>query len=95
MFKMFTQQDVPKSAFEMAYAHADSDPVSQLIRACRWLFWIAVFASIVLIVIHGTSRAENRFARVEWICFLVFNTGNFALYHVERRRKNKKEAETS
>jgi len=53
-----------------------------------------MFASIALIVIHGTSRAENRFARVEWICFFVFNTGNFALYHAERRRKNKKEAET-
>jgi hypothetical protein len=94
MFKMFTQQQVPQSALEMAYAPADSGSNSKLIRACRWLFWSAMFASIALIVIHGTSRAENRFARVEWICFFVFNTGNFALYHAERRRKNKKEAET-
>jgi hypothetical protein len=93
MFKIFTEEAVPKSAFEMMYARANPDSVSKLIRACRWLFWAAMFASIALIVIHGTSRAENRFARLEWICFFVFNTGNFALYHVERRRQKKKEAE--
>ena len=93
MIRMFSQQEVPKSALKMAYAPADSGSASKLIRACRWLFWAAMFASIALIVIHGTSRAENRFARLEWICFFVFNTGNFALYHVERRRQKKKEAE--
>jgi len=94
MFKMFTKEAAPKSAFEMAYTPAGSGSASKLIRACRWLLWIAMVVSIGLIVIHGTSRVENRFARIEWICFLVFNTGNFALYHVERRRKKQKEAET-
>jgi hypothetical protein len=89
MFKIFTEEAVPKSAFEMMYARANPDSVSKLIRACRYLLWAAAAASIVLIVIHGTSLKQNRFVLVECACFFAFSTGNFALSLLERRRKKK------
>jgi hypothetical protein len=89
MFKIFMQEAVPKSAFEMMYARANPDTASQLIRACRWLLLAAAAASIVLIIIHGISLKQNRFVFVEWACFVAFSTGNCVLYLVECRRKKK------
>src|SRR5215469_12042164 len=86
MFKIFTEQEVPKSALDMAYSPANPDPVSKLIRVCRWLFSAAMVASLALIAFH-VSRGENRFS--EWIWYLVLTVGNYALYLLERWRKKK------
>jgi hypothetical protein len=89
MFKMFTEQDVPKSALDMAYSPADPNPVSKIIRACRWLLCAAMFASLALIIIHGVRDSDYRFPSGGWYCFIVFNAGNYALYLLERHRKKK------
>jgi hypothetical protein len=89
MFKIFMQEAVPKSAFEMMYASANPDRASRLIRACRRLLLAAAIASIVLLIIHGISLKQNRFVFVEWACLVAFTAGNQALYLVECRRKKK------
>jgi hypothetical protein len=72
--------------FEM-YTPADRDPASLLIRIYRWAFWAAAAVSVSMVLLHGTSLRQNPYARSEWICFFVFNIGNFALSLIERRRK--------
>jgi hypothetical protein len=76
------------------YTRADRDPASKLIRACRWVLWAAMLVSIALVLTHGTSRRQNPFALIEWVFYFAFSTGNFALFVVERRRKEDKEFET-
>jgi len=92
MFKIFSEQVTPKSALDMAYSSVDPDPVSRIIRACRWLLWAAMFASLALMAIHGIRNGDYRFPRVDWIAYSVSTAGNYALYEVERRRKKKKDA---
>ena len=90
MFKMFTEQEVPKSAFDMAYSRADPDLVSRLIRACRWLLWAVMFASLALMAIHYL-RGSYRVTRIDWLTYFASVVANYALYRLERRRKKNKE----
>jgi hypothetical protein len=47
-----------------------------------------------MVLLRGTSLRQNPYARIEWIWFFLFNTGNLALSLVENRRKKQKETET-
>ena len=86
--------DIYTPAKTQWYTPADRDPTSKLIRTCRWAFWAVAFVSVSLVLIQGTSLKQNRFALLEWTCFFIFNTGNFALSLVERRRRETKESES-
>jgi hypothetical protein len=75
------------------YTRGNSDPVAKPIRAFRWLLWAAAIVSVILVVLHGTSLRQNRFALLEWICFTISITGNFVLMNVESSRRKKRQSE--
>jgi hypothetical protein len=51
------------------------------------LLWAGTVIFVVMLNFIGSTASQNRYARAEWIGFLVCSTGQFALFILERRRK--------
>jgi len=54
-----------------------------LMRAGRWLLWIASVISWALLYRHAHRH-------VAWMCYGAAITGNFFLYRLERRHKTER-----
>jgi hypothetical protein len=60
---------------------------SRFVRVFRWGFYLLMALSIGMVWIEGYQQSQKSYARLKWIPYFIGTTRNFALYLLERHRR--------